>query len=454
MMSSTGGEEKENSISRAARVSVSVNADPSELLHPYLALHISGRSRKIQEETTYVDWSVPDPPPRRRIAAVFDPKSVVKSESVENGDTKKMDSKATSSTSSSSTMGQTAGSSGDGSNMKPKAVFPPVLQRGKFALNGEIRPPLDDNERLWVPSRWGRLNKSNPTIWDLPYYNMWEMHNEPYKNKSGPIFNDEYKKKYREIAELFDEDYVPDPTKPRITYAQRFIAMKERWAREEEEKRRSQGLIVKQDETPKENSHYLQKFMKNNRSFIKFRISESQIVYLSPNFINKIQKIFPQSLLSKAFQKETMDRFKASLPQDADGCYYIRADIKKDHWGVILNYLDTKILKYFRMPKYELFELAYALDFLNIELNEGAHRFVSDLIYHYLTAKRNSDKERILTIFRALPPIYALNEYIREIQDTGKCTNFDRKFNIGQDICNKWVRLKHQKERIALSRTR
>ena len=98
------------------------------------------------------------------------------------------------------------------------------------------------------------------------------------------------------------------------------------------------------------------------------------------------------------------------------------------------------------MPQSDLFDLAYEIDYLNIELTEGAHRFVSELIKHYRITRNESDKERLLALFRALPPIYSLNHFIREIQDTGRCRYFDPNFNIGDDITNRWDRVKNPEE--------
>lgn len=109
------------------------------------------------------------------------------------------------------------------------------------------------------------------------------------------------------------------------------------------------------------------------------------------------------------------------------------ADISPGHWGIILNYLETKNLIYKLTTYPDALELAFSLDFLNIELCLGGMKIIYDLIPYFRMAE-HEERSRIQYYFQTLPEMFHSNEIIYTIATVGVCPKFGRMPDIVQEI--------------------
>lgn len=113
------------------------------------------------------------------------------------------------------------------------------------------------------------------------------------------------------------------------------------------------------------------------------------------------------------------------------------------HWGIILNYLNTKKLSYTLTTYPDTVDLAFSMDYLNIELCLGGTRIFEHLIPYFRVAE-DEDRRRIRYYFQTLPRMFFYCDIIECIANTGICPKFGILPDIAEEIQSRLMIINRQ----------
>lgn len=148
-------------------------------------------------------------------------------------------------------------------------------------------------------------------------FNYWDIYCNPGKTQTNFDKDEKMYEDLREFYFLFDDD--PETIKKAQENPTNYVEAMHAWLERVNKKEPESKPWV----DPTDRFVLLKKFQSPNNDATKLWIKKNLCVYLDDKFLKNCQKWFPNCLLCKIFDKNSMSRFNSTLTQRPDGSYNI-----------------------------------------------------------------------------------------------------------------------------------